>query len=436
MIFMKRFVNFQKNTLTSSTFIVLNGKNGIYVCEVQRDSVRNVYKRLQTVISLFARLEQLFIMFGIPFLKGVFTLSSKDLETLRLQVDEINLKILQLLNDRGKVVQEINRLREVQGVKRFDPVRERKMLDMISENNNGPFETSTLQHIFKQVFQMSLELQEDDNRKALLVSRKKKPEDTIVEINGEKIGDGQVHFIMGPCAVESYEQVRSVGQALQKQGLKLMRGGAFKPRTSPYDFQGLGVEGLKILRQVGDECGLAIVSEILNPKDIEMALDYVDVIQIGARNMQNFDLLRAAGDVKKPILLKRGLSATIEEFIYAAEYIIAQGNGEIILCERGIRTYERATRNTLDISAVPILKQETHLPVVVDVTHSTGRRDLLLPTAKAAIAIGADAVMAEVHPDPAVALSDSAQQMNIPQFHSFMDELKAFKNINVQTRKV
>jgi 3-deoxy-7-phosphoheptulonate synthase/chorismate mutase len=152
--------------------------------------------------------------------------------------------------------------------------------------------------------------------------------------------------------------------------------------------------------------------------------------------MQNFDLLRAAGDVKKPILLKRGLSATIEEFIYAAEYIIAQGNGEIILCERGIRTYERATRNTLDISAVPILKQETHLPVVVDVTHSTGRRDLLLPTAKAAIAIGADAVMAEVHPDPAVALSDSAQQMNIPQFHSFMDELKAFKNINVQTRKV
>ncbi len=362
-------------------------------------------------------------------------MSLKDLETLRLQVDEINLKILQLLNDRGKVVQEINKLREVQGVKRFDPVRERKMLDMISENNNGPFETATLQHIFKQVFQMSLELQEDDNRKALLVSRKKKPEDTIVEINGEKIGDGQVHFIMGPCAVESYEQVRAVGQALQKQGLKLMRGGAFKPRTSPYDFQGLGVEGLKILRQVGDECGLAIVSEILNPKDIEMALDYVDVIQIGARNMQNFDLLRAAGDVKKPILLKRGLSATIEEFIYAAEYIIAQGNGEIILCERGIRTYERATRNTLDISAVPILKKETHLPVVVDVTHSTGRRDLLLPTAKAAIAIGADAVMAEVHPDPAVALSDSAQQMNIPQFNSFMDELKAFKNINVRTGK-
>lgn len=242
------------------------------------------------------------------------------------------------------------------------------------------------------------------------------------------IGNGTQTFIMGPCAVESLEQVRQVGQAMKDQGLKLMRGGAFKPRTSPYDFQGLGVEGLQILRQVADEFDLAIISEILNPNDVEMALEYVDVIQVGARNMQNFDLLRAVGKVNKPVLLKRGLAATIDEFINAAEYIIAQGNDQIILCERGIRTYERATRNTLDISAVPILKKETHLPVIVDVTHSTGRRDLLLPTAKAALAIGADAVMAEVHPDPAVALSDSAQQMDIPEFHRFMDELKGFKN--------
>jgi 3-deoxy-7-phosphoheptulonate synthase / chorismate mutase len=206
-----------------------------------------------------------------------------------------------------------------------------------------------------------------------------------------------------------------------------MRGGAFKPRTSPYDFQGLGYEGLQILRDVADEFDLAVISEILNPNDVERALEYVDVIQIGARNMQNFDLLRTVGQVNKPVLLKRGLSATIEEFINAAEYIISQGNDQIILCERGIRTYERATRNTLDISAVPILKKETHLPVVVDVTHSTGRRDLLLPAAKAALAIGADAVMAEVHPDPAVALSDSAQQMNIPQFEEFMHELKDFR---------
>ena len=229
---------------------------------------------------------------------------------------------------------------------------------------------------------------------------------------------------MGPCAVESYEQVRQVAEAMKGQGLKLMRGGAFKPRTSPYDFQGLGLEGLQILRQVADEYDLAVISEILNPNDIEMSLDYVDVIQIGARNMQNFDLLRAAGAVNKPVLLKRGLSATIEEFINAAEYIMAKGNGNIILCERGIRTYERATRNTLDISAVPILKKETHLPVVVDVTHSTGRRDLLLPTAKAAMNCRRN--YTEVHPDPAVALSDAAQQMNIPQFNDFMNELKSF----------
>ncbi|WP_416826383.1 bifunctional 3-deoxy-7-phosphoheptulonate synthase/chorismate mutase [Ectobacillus polymachus] len=349
-----------------------------------------------------------------------------ELDKLRDRVDEINLQLLHLLNERGKVVQKIGEQKKVHGVKRFDPVRERQVLDIIAENNEGPFETSTLQHIFKTIFKASLELQEDDHRKALLVSRKKKPENTVVDIKGVKIGDGSQTFIMGPCAVESYEQVREVAQAIKQQGLKLMRGGAFKPRTSPYDFQGLGVEGLEILRKVGDEFDLRIISEILNPNDIEMALDYVDVIQIGARNMQNFDLLKAAGRVKKPVLLKRGLSATIEEFMYAAEYIMAQGNDQIILCERGIRTYEKATRNTLDISAVPILKKETHLPVLVDVVHSTGRRDLLIPTAKAALAIGADAVMAEVHPDPAVALSDSAQQMNIPQFNEFMTELKEF----------
>jgi 3-deoxy-7-phosphoheptulonate synthase / chorismate mutase len=348
---------------------------------------------------------------------------SNELEVLRKEVDEISLKILELLNERGNVAQKIGKLKETQGVKRFDPVRERNLLDLIASHNDGPFETSTLQHIFKQIFKASLELQKDDNRKALLVSRKKKPEDTIVNVKGEKIGDGNPHFIMGPCAVESYEQVKKVAEVIAEKGLTLIRGGAFKPRTSPYDFQGLGLEGLKILRKAADEHQLAVVSEILNPNDIEMALDYVDVIQIGARNMQNFDLLKAAGSVNKPVLLKRGLAATIEEFMYAAEYILAQGNSQVILCERGIRTYERATRNTLDISAVPILKKETHLPVVVDVTHSTGRKDLLLPAAKAAMAIGADAVMAEVHPDPAVALSDSAQQMNIPEFHEFMDAL-------------
>lgn len=259
----------------------------------------------------------------------------------------------------------------------------------------------------------------------MLVSRKRQKENTIVDLKGETIGDGQQRLVMGPCAVESYEQVTAVAKAMKERGLKLLRGGAFKPRTSPYDFQGLGLEGLQILKRVAEEQDMVVISEIVSPSDIEMALDYVDVIQIGARNMQNFELLKAAGSVNKPVLLKRGLSATIEEFIHAAEYIVSKGNSQIMLCERGIRTYEKATRNTLDISAVPILKQETHLPVLVDVTHSTGRRDLLLPTAKAALAIGADAVMAEVHPDPAVALSDSAQQMDIPTFNTFIDELTA-----------
>lgn len=350
-------------------------------------------------------------------------MSNVELDSLRAQLDEVNVKLLELINKRGELVKKIGKVKEKQGVNRFDPVRERHMLNLILENNDGPFESSTIQHIFKEIFKAGLELQEDDHRKALLVSRKKKADDTIIDIKDEKIGNGSVHFVMGPCSVESYEQTRAVAEAIKKHGLKLLRGGAYKPRTSPYDFQGLGLEGLKILKRIADEFDLAVISEIVTPSDLEAAVEYLDVIQIGARNMQNFELLKAAGQVKKPIFLKRGLSATISEFINAAEYIYSEGNGNIILCERGIRTYETATRNTLDITAVPILKQETHLPVMVDVTHSTGRRDLLLPAAKAAIAIGADGVMAEVHPDPAVALSDSAQQMDIPTFDKFMTEL-------------
>jgi 3-deoxy-7-phosphoheptulonate synthase/chorismate mutase len=207
-------------------------------------------------------------------------------------------------------------------------------------------------------------------------------------------------------------------------GIRLIRGGAYKPRTSPYDFQGLGEEGLKILRRVADEFGLKVVSEIVHPSDIEMATQYVDVIQIGARNMQNFELLKAAGSVRKPVLLKRGLAATLEEFLFAAEYIVSRGNTQVILCERGIRTYEKWTRNTLDISAVPILKQESHLPVLVDISHSTGRRDILLPIAKAALAAGADGIMVEAHPEPSVALSDAGQQINLAQLEELLMQLR------------
>jgi 3-deoxy-7-phosphoheptulonate synthase / chorismate mutase len=346
-----------------------------------------------------------------------------ELNTLRTELDEINKDILALINKRGELVQEIGKIKSAQGMKKYDPVRERHMLNLIASKNEGPFDTSTMQHLFKEIFKAGLELQEDDHRKALLVSRKQRSEDTVITVKGTEIGSGSPIIIAGPCAVESYEQTAEVAQAVTNNGLKILRGGAFKPRTSPYDFQGLGIEGLNILKKVADEYNCAVISEIVHPDDLKMASEYLDIIQIGARNMQNYELLKAAGKIDKPILLKRGLSATIEEFINSAEYIMSQGNGQIILCERGIRTYERATRNTLDITAVPILKQETHLPVFVDVTHSTGRKDLLLPAAKAALAIGADGVMAEVHPDPAVALSDAAQQMNISEFEQFVREL-------------
>lgn len=361
-------------------------------------------------------------------------MGNPNLEELRAQVDSLNIEVLEAINKRANLVQEIGKIKGMQGVIRFDPVRERQMLNAITDANKGPFEDSTIEKLFKEIFKAGLELQEDDNSKALLVSRKNKKEDTIVNVNGVPIGNGTPTFVFGPCSVESYEQVATVAGAVRDKGLKLLRGGAFKPRTSPYDFQGLGVEGLQILKRVADEFGLGVISEIVTPRDIEVALDHIDVIQIGARNMQNFELLKAVGQVDKPVLLKRGLSATIEEFVGAAEYIMAQGNDQIILCERGIRTYEKATRNTLDISAVPILKQETHLPVMVDVTHSTGRKDLLLPCAKAALAIGADGVMAEVHPDPAVALSDSAQQMDLKEFDAFWEEILKSKLVpsNIQ----
>lgn len=355
-------------------------------------------------------------------------MSQSELETLRGRVDELNTEILKLINERAVVVQEIGRVKEKSGVNRYDPLRERTMLDLLKESNQGPLPQSTVEHIFKEIFKTALELQVDDQKKALLVSRKKKAEDTIVTVNGEPIGQGTPSFVFGPCAVESYTQVAEVAASIQSKGLKLIRGGAYKPRTSPYDFQGLGLEGLKILKQISQEFNLGVVSEIVTPGHLEEALDYIDVIQVGARNMQNFELLKAVGSIDKPVLLKRGISATLDEFVHAAEYIMSQGNDQIILCERGIRTYEKATRNTLDISAVPILKQETHLPVFVDVTHSTGRRDILLPAAKAALAIGADGVMAEVHPDPAVALSDQAQQMNLKQFDEFYESIQKFMN--------
>ncbi len=355
---------------------------------------------------------------------------SNKLESYRSDIVSLNHQILDLLSKRGELAQKIGEEKLKQGTRIYDPQREKEMLKDLIDSNKGPFNDNTIKQLFKEIFKASTDLQKSENEKHLYVSRKLKPEDTIVTFdNGGIIGDGNKSFVFGPCSVESFEQVEAVAKNLHAKGEKFIRGGAFKPRTSPYDFQGLGVEGLKILKQIKDKYDLNVVSEIVNSNDFEVADEYLDVFQIGARNMQNFELLKEAGRTKKPILLKRGLSATIEEFVYAAEYIASQGNQNIILCERGIRTYEKATRNTLDISAVPILKQGTHLPVMVDVTHSTGRKDIMLPTAKAALAVGADGVMAEVHPDPSVALSDAGQQMNLDEFQAFYDELKPLADL-------
>ncbi|HAR7083028.1 TPA: 3-deoxy-7-phosphoheptulonate synthase [Staphylococcus aureus] len=355
---------------------------------------------------------------------------SNKLESYRSEIVSLNHQILDLLSKRGELTQKIGEEKLKQGTRIYDPQREKEMLNDLIDSNKGPFNDNTIKQLFKEIFKASTDLQKSENEKHLYVSRKLKPEDTIVTFdNGGIIGDGNKSFVFGPCSVESFEQVEAVAKNLHAKGEKFIRGGAFKPRTSPYDFQGLGVEGLKILKQIKDKYDLNVVSEIVNPNDFEVADEYLDVFQIGARNMQNFELLKEAGRTKKSILLKRGLSATIEEFVYAAEYIASQGNQNIILCERGIRTYEKATRNTLDISAVPILKQGTHLPVMVDVTHSTGRKDIMLPTAKAALAVGADGVMAEVHPDPSVALSDAGQQMDLDEFQAFYDELKPLSDL-------
>ncbi|WZE72418.1 bifunctional 3-deoxy-7-phosphoheptulonate synthase/chorismate mutase [Macrococcus sp. CCM 2573] len=352
-----------------------------------------------------------------------------DLNALRENIETLNIEILKLLSERGQIAKQIGQEKRKQGTAIYDPEREKQMINKLLDLNDGPFDDNVIKQLFKEIFKASTELQKSESEKHLLVSRKLKQEDTIVTFdNGGIIGAGTKSYIFGPCSVESAEQVEAVAKNLHDKGEKFIRGGAFKPRTSPYDFQGLGEEGLQILHDAGKKYNLNVVSEIVNPAHFELADQYVDIFQIGARNMQNFELLKEAGRTNKPVLLKRGLSATIEEFVYAAEYIYAQGNSKIILCERGIRTYEKATRNTLDISAVPILKQGTHLPVLVDVTHSTGRKDIMLPVARAALAVGADGVMAEVHPDPAVALSDAGQQMNFEEFENFYKALNEFKS--------
>src|SRR5512147_1664941 len=257
-----------------------------------------------------------------------------------------------------------------------------------------------------------------------LVGRTFKPTDTVVDLAKVPVGGPEVIVMAGPCSVESQEQVGAVARAVRSSGARVLRGGAFKPRTSPYSFQGHGEDALRWMREAADTLGLAVISEVMDVRTIDMMMKYVDCLQVGARNMQNFDLLKELGRVRRPVLLKRGLAATIEELLLSAEYVLAGGNGQVILWERGIRTFENYTRNTLDISAIPVVKKRSHLPIVVDPSHGTGRREKVIPMARAAVAAGADGLIIEVHNNPEKALSDGPQSLYPDQFDRLMGELR------------
>ena len=257
-----------------------------------------------------------------------------------------------------------------------------------------------------------------------LVSQELKPEPTVLNIKGVKIGGKHIAVMAGPCSVESRESLFVIAEKVYASGARILRGGAFKPRTSPYAFQGLGEKGLKYLREAADEFGMLVITELMDPRDLDLILKYTDIIQIGARNMQNFRLLKEVGKAKKPVMLKRGLCATIKEFLMAAEYVASGGNSEIILCERGIRSFDNETRNTLDLSAIPVIKSQSHLPIIIDPSHGTGRRDCILPMSQAAIAAGADGLMVEVHTNPAEALSDGDQSIVPDDFDLLMKRIK------------
>ncbi|MBM7865450.1 3-deoxy-7-phosphoheptulonate synthase [Heliobacterium gestii] len=266
-----------------------------------------------------------------------------------------------------------------------------------------------------------------------LAGRSFRQQDTIIRIGDVAIGGEELQIFAGPCAVESWEQLLESAQAVKAAGAKILRGGAFKPRTSPYAFQGLEEQGLKLLAQAREETGLLICTEVMDTRSIEIIAEYSDILQVGTRNMQNFHLLRELSRVNRPILLKRGLSATIEEWLMAAEYIMAGGNYNVILCERGIRTFETQTRNTLDLSAIPIIKSLSHLPIIVDPSHGTGKRNLVRPMSMASVAAGADGIMVEVHPNPAEALCDGPQSLRPEEFVSLMDDLRRVAGVMGRT---
>jgi len=335
------------------------------------------------------------------------------LEELRAQMTNINEVIMQNLNRFFGISNNIGTVKDKMGLPHFDPVRESEMLNEVLLKNKGPMPSDLMKRVFKEIFRASVEEMGVGTRERLKVNRLPGSKDLVIDVKGIKIGGEKPVLIAGPCSVENYDQIYSTAKKLKELGIKILRGGAFKPRTSPYSFQGLEEEALKMLRSVADEFNMAVITEVLDTKNVELVEKYGDILQIGTRNMFNYALLKEVGNVNKPVFLKRGFMATIDELILAAEYIYHGGNKQIILCERGIRTFETQTRNTLDISSIPILKKETALPIIVDVSHALGRKDIIKPIAHAALSAGADGLMFESHYNPSIALSDSEQQLDL-----------------------
>ena len=313
------------------------------------------------------------------------------------------------------ISQVLKRIRELGLKPNLSKGRERTLIGVIGRATVEPDYFEALPEVDKVILILS---------PFKLASREFKPEDSLIKINGAEIGGKKILVMGGPCAVESREQIREIALALKELGIKFLRGGAYKPRSSPYSFQGLKEKGLEYLEEVKRETGLAIVTEVMSPEEVERVSQVADILQIGTRNMHNYSLLQTVGRSDKPVLLKRGFMATIEEFLMSAEYILSSGNPRVILCERGIRTFEKLTRNTFDVSAIPLIKRLSHLPVIADPSHGTGMRDLVSPVGKAAIAAGADGLLIEVHKDPQSALSDGAQTLDFKMFRIFLEELK------------
>ncbi|MDY7031723.1 MAG: bifunctional 3-deoxy-7-phosphoheptulonate synthase/chorismate mutase [Thermodesulfobacteriota bacterium] len=353
------------------------------------------------------------------------TEDEKKLEDLRVQMDKVNEALVKNLNEFFRTSNRIGKKKDEMGLPHFDPVREFEMLKDVQLMNKGPMPQDQMKRIFKEIFKASVEEMGAEAKRKLKVNRLPGGKNLVVVVNGIEIGGRNPVVISGPCSVEDHNQLYITAKKLHELGVRILRGGAFKPRTSPYGFQGLEEKALKILRAVADEFNMAVITEVLDTRNVSLVEQYSDILQVGTRNMLNYSLLKALGKIRKPILLKRGLMATIDEFILAAEYIYLGGNEQVILCERGIRTFETQTRNTLDISCIPILKKETPLPIIVDISHSIGRKDIIKPIARAALAAGADGLMFESHYNPTIALSDSEQQLDLEETQQLIGYLNS-----------